>query len=147
MGAYNRPMDWSALPPGREGCQRCAALAARLDDALAVIARLEARVAEQPGGSHADEIETSMMLVIAPEVVRMERARPDYHGDGPGPLTRHRHRRGLYSPTGAYGDPTLATAEKGQVVLVHLVEHLVADVGAFGDALEELAMLGKLMES
>src|SRR6478672_2271031 len=53
-GAYELvAMDWSALPQGRDGCPRCAALEARvrdlerqLDDALALIARLETRVAE-----------------------------------------------------------------------------------------------------
>jgi transposase len=46
-------MDWSALPQGRDGCPRCTALEARvrdserrLDDALALVARLETRVAD-----------------------------------------------------------------------------------------------------
>src|SRR5262249_50744326 len=85
---------------------------------------------QQPRGSHADESETSMMMVIAPEVVRRERLvaevperpasrgvfrPPAYHRDpGPG-----------HSATGVYGDATLASEDKGKVIVEAIVEDLV----------------------
>ena len=55
-----------------------------------------------------------MMLYIAPESVRMNQAAGDLSPDKRGPLTRDPHGKGTYSPTGAWGDPTLATREKGR---------------------------------
>lgn len=75
----------------------------------------------QSGGTHADEIETSMMLYIAPETVRMNKAARDLNPNQHGGLTRDPHGKGTYSPTGAWGDPTLATREKGQAVTESLV--------------------------
>lgn len=87
---------------------------------------------EQAGGSHADEIETSMMLHIAPDIVHLERAVPDFHGDGPGPLRREQNpdqtEAGVYSPTGAFGDPTLATVWKGEKLLTALVQGILEDI-------------------
>ena len=45
-------------------------------------------VGQQEGGSHADEIETSMMLYIAPEAVDMAKAAHDYR-PRPGPIEAH----------------------------------------------------------
>ncbi len=84
---------------------------------------LEKKV-RQSGGTHADEVETSMMLYIAPETVDMKKATRDLHDDKPGPLTRDPNGRGLYSPTGAWGDPTVATKEKGKI----LVEGMLAGI-------------------
>ncbi len=85
---------------------------------------------EQPRGSHADEVETSMMLYIAPEIVRLELAKTDCNPRlGPGPFSRDpKATTGIYSPTGAWGDPTLASVEKGERAVEELVEHLVADL-------------------
>jgi creatinine amidohydrolase/Fe(II)-dependent formamide hydrolase-like protein len=45
-----------------------------------------------------------------------------------GPFTRNADAKtGLYSPTGAWGDPTLATVKKGRTVL----DHLIREVGKF----------------
>jgi creatinine amidohydrolase len=83
---------------------------------------------EQPRGSHADELETSMMLFIAPEVVDMGRARPDCAPERPGPLTRFLGRPGTYSPTGAWGDPTRATREKGRAAVEAFLGGLLRQV-------------------
>lgn len=88
---------------------------------------VEAKV-RQSGGSHADEIETSMMLYIAPETVRMKKAARDLNPDQPGSLTRDPHGKGLYSPTGAWGDPTLATLEKGKAVTESTVASTLKDI-------------------
>lgn len=82
----------------------------------------------QSGGTHADEIETSMMLYIAPETVRMNKAARDLNPNQPGGLTRDPHGKGTYSPTGAWGDPTLATREKGQAVTESLVATILKDI-------------------
>ena len=80
-------------------------------------------IEKQPGGTHADEIETSKMLYIAPASVEMKKAVKDYNPrpDRPGMrLTRDpqvaARGEGTYSPTGSWGDPTLATREKGRIV-------------------------------
>lgn len=80
-------------------------------------------IEKQPGGTHADEIETSKMLYIAPASVEMKKAVKDYNprSDRPGVrLTRDpqvaARGEGTYSPTGSWGDPTLATREKGRIV-------------------------------
>jgi creatinine amidohydrolase len=82
----------------------------------------------QSGGTHADEIETSMMLYIAPEIVRMEKGSRDLNPDQPGPLTRDPKGKGLYSPTGVWGDPTLATREKGSQLVESNVATILKDI-------------------
>ncbi len=91
----------------------------------------------QEGGGHADEVETSMMLVLAPEIVALENAEPDYHGDKSGPLTRCAEKADepdsklVYSPTGAWGDPTLATREKGEAIVNALLDWIEKDLRSF----------------
>ncbi len=82
---------------------------------------------EQEGGSHADEIETSMMLYIDPQCVDMSKAAKDYH-PGRGPLTPNAGEPGVYSQTGIFGDATLATAEKGRIIVEATVADLVGDI-------------------
>jgi creatinine amidohydrolase len=82
---------------------------------------------QQPYGSHADEIETSLMLVIAPQLVDMTRARASPFsaaGPAPGPLSPHDQRSPNYSPSGSYGDPTLASVDKGTRLLAAILEDL-----------------------
>jgi creatinine amidohydrolase len=93
-----------------------------------------AKITKKRVGTHADEIETSMMLYIAPEVVHMERARRDIHSEvtrGSG-LTRDPDAgKGIFSPTGAWGDPTQADAKKGRLVVEAIVENMIAFVDRF----------------
>src|SRR5947207_2383881 len=58
---------------------------------LSVTEPVEKTIRKEPGGTHADEIETSMMLYIAPDSVDMKKAVNDYHGDHTGPLRRDPH--------------------------------------------------------
>jgi creatinine amidohydrolase len=99
-------------------------------DLSEALADVERRVRHQEAGTHADEIETSMMLYIAPETVNLPAAQRDIHPDkGPGGLTRDPDATsGVYSPTGAWGDPTLATPEKGRIVVEALVERLLTSI-------------------
>ena len=88
------------------------------------------KLLKQEAGTHADELETSMMLYIAPEIVRMNLAQRDIHPDkGPGGLTRNPNATsGVYSPTGTWGDPTLATLEKGKVYIEALLNEIEAAI-------------------
>ena len=87
---------------------------------------------KQEIGSHADERETSILLAIAPEVVRMDLAKRDY-GREPAPgvfvapttMQSTDPRRADYSETGAFGDPTLASADKGRAILAAMIGDLV----------------------
>jgi creatinine amidohydrolase len=65
---------------------------------------------ENKEGGHADERETSVMLALEPRSVRMDRLAPD----------------GPFEKTGATGDPTRATAFKGERLLAARVDDLVA---------------------
>lgn len=92
-------------------------------------------IEEQKRGSHADEIETSTMLYIASEVVRCERAANDSGSDNPGPLTRQKdNRNGCYSPSGIFGDSTLASLRKGEIYVEALVEGIRKDIEDFRDS-------------
>ncbi len=93
----------------------------------------EAKVRQQVRGTHADEIETSMMLYMRPDRVDMSRAVKDDSEQGTGGLTRVRGNAKTYSPSGVWGDATLATREKGREV----VEAMVAGI------LRELDQLAK----
>ena len=88
---------------------------------------VEDDVKREEGGTHAEEIETSMMLFIAPQVVDMKKAVKDFH-PGPGGLTRDPKGRGAYSASGIYGDATLATREKGEAIVNRMVINIAADI-------------------
>ena len=79
-------------------------------------------------GTHADEIETAMMLYIAPESVHMEKAKRDLNPHQPGGLTRDPKGKGTYSPTGAWGDPTMATREEGQALVEASVARILKEI-------------------
>lgn len=102
----------------------------RYTDPNEILGPTEKAVSKQQGGTHADEVETSMLLYIDPTAVDMSKAAKDYH-PGQGPLTRDPKGKGTYSPSGAWGDPTLASREKGE----RLVEALLAGVVAGIEAL------------
>ena len=89
---------------------------------------IEKEVCRQEAGSHADETETSMLLYIDPASVDMTKAVKDCDTTKKGPLTRDPNGAGIYSPTGIWGDPTLATREKGEKVCEALVKILLAEI-------------------
>lgn len=96
-----------------------------------------AAVREQARGSHADEIETSMLLFIAPGSVDMQKAVKEL---GAAPETGGRmignrpERDGVWSPSGVFGDATLATRDKGRRIVEGLVDAVVKDVEALRQA-------------
>jgi mycofactocin precursor peptide peptidase len=81
------------------------------------------------GDAHAGETETSMMLALAPSLVRMTRAeagRPEPVVD----LIEELRAEGVraVSPNGVLGDPRQATANHGKTLLTRLIIDLVAAV-------------------
>ena len=88
---------------------------------------LEEEIIEQEGGTHADEIETSMMLHIDPVSVDMTKAVKDFH-PGEGGLTRNPQGAGAFSASGIFGDATLATREKGAVFVQARIKEILHDI-------------------
>lgn len=82
-----------------------------------------------PGLMHAEEIETSLVLAIAPETVQgaAEPVYPDFPPEfGVVPMRMHG-----FSPTGVFGDPRPATAEKGAALLDAVVAASLETIAAF----------------
>lgn len=93
-------------------------------------AEAEKQVKKEEGGTHADEIETSMLLYIDPATVDMSKAVKDYHPSATGGLTRDPNKPGVYSASGIYGDATLATREKGELVTKAVLAAILKDIEA-----------------
>jgi creatinine amidohydrolase len=98
------------------------------------VSLLERERTSDPGGmSHACELETSLYLALAPELVQMDKAVrevPDWNENvwndwpGGGPLSYWPHWSG-FSDSGVMGDPTVATPEKGRLWLDRAREEAV----------------------
>jgi len=88
----------------------------RFTDILNASAEMEKQLAEQPEGTHADEIETSIMLYIEPQSVGLSKGARDFPR-GIGPLQWRDPRAPGYSPSGIFGDATLATRDKGEKIV------------------------------
>jgi creatinine amidohydrolase len=116
-----RPLSAAADVLAEKGLRLC------YTDLRTLAADVVRRCSEQPGGTHADEIETSVMLYIAPERVDMRNAVRDYH-PGTGPLTRDPEAPGTYSASGVYGDATLATWAKGRDVAEAMVAGMLSEI-------------------
>jgi creatinine amidohydrolase len=99
-----------------------------------VIAPTVLEVSEQEGGTHADEIETSIMLYIAPDSVDMSKAVKDFDKTGKGRLSRSRAAGLTYSPSGIWGDASLATVDKGKRVVQSLIDGVLHDIEVLRDA-------------
>ena len=82
----------------------------------------------RPGGdAHAGHTETSLLLAICPDAVRLDRLEPG-NSESLSALDDRLRRGGLaaVSPNGVLGDPRGASAEHGRTVLARLVDDLVA---------------------
>lgn len=77
-----------------------------------------------PGFYHADEVETSMMLALAPDSVHLDRAQPEYptfpplFGSEPMKLR-------TFNTSGIFGDPRPATADKGEALIAGIAAESV----------------------
>ena len=124
-----RPLKAAAEALAAEG------ILMRFTDIIAAGKPAEDAVRQQKAGTHADEMETSAMLFLAPGSVRMEKAVADGLSERSGPLTRNvASTTGHVSPSGVFGDPTLADWRKGQRIADALVAAMVADVDALAAA-------------
>lgn len=94
---------------------------------------IEKKLSEQEGGTHADEMETSMMLYIEPNIVDMSKAEKDYNPKNGRGLTRNPSKKeaGAYSSTGIFGDATLATREKGKAAVEARIKYIVKELQEF----------------
>ncbi len=79
---------------------------------------------------HADEFETSVMLALAPQTVRMDRAVAEYP-TYPASFPDLQIGLNRLSRSGVFGDPSVASAEKGQRLLELLSAAAVGLVRAF----------------
>ena len=116
-----------ALQPAAESLAKDGVIL-RYTDLLKITGPVEKAIGKQEGGTHADEIETSMMLYMAPATVDMKKAAKDYHPSTERGLTRNPNGRGVYSATGIYGDATLATKAKGEQITKALVTGILQDI-------------------
>lgn len=84
-------------------------------------------LAKRDRGSHADQLETSIMLALAPDLVDMSRAEasPAGRGHADGPLTPADPQAPNYSPSGSYGDPREATRAEGARLLAAMTRDVV----------------------
>ena len=73
-----------------------------------------------PGLCHADELETSMVLAVAPDLVHADRMAPSYP-ELPADFGLRQMALAPLSETGVFGDPRPATAEKGERIIEHVV--------------------------
>jgi creatinine amidohydrolase len=78
-------------------------------------------ICQQKEGGHADEAETSLMLTIKPELVKMEKAIEEYREHIKSTVVNKRKMinisRKMTSQHGIHGNPTFATKEKGALIL------------------------------
>jgi creatinine amidohydrolase len=96
----------------------------------------ELRESAYPGGmAHGCELETSALLYLRADLVRMDLAQPDFPSqrseffywdlERPSPVYFQEF-FSRYSRTGTLGDPTKATAEKGRRFVEGVVERMIA---------------------
>lgn len=118
-----RPLEAAAATLAAEG------VLLRFTDLNRSLEPIARRISQQPMGSHADEIETSMMLYIDASSVDMTRAAKDLPAAStPFRLNRNPGGTGMHSPSGVWGDATLATPAKGRELVEGLVAALLGDI-------------------
>lgn len=91
--------------------------------------------------AHADELETSLYLYLAPERVNMSEARADDDVTGKYMSSdstsnypvRMSDYWGRWTKVGVHGDPTKATAEKGRVIFDAVISNLIGVVDEIRD--------------
>ena len=84
---------------------------------------------------HSGEIETSVMLHLHPDLVKMERA-VDFLPDVPRTYLQYGSIFS-YSPEGVWGHPTKATKEKGRIYFEACVEECIAHAKRIFDLMKE----------
>ena len=80
-----------------------------------------------PGFYHADEVETAMMLALAPDMVCMDLAAAEYPVFPVDFGTRPIQLR-TFNSSGVFGDPRPATAATGEKIIGHIVSRSLAAI-------------------
>lgn len=97
---------------------------------------VEDQLSEQEGGGHADEMETSRMLAVRPDLVYMDKAVREVKDERPGIRGQDWTLKvavagRMTTRTGVNGDPTLATREKGEQLLSAMTRDILAFLESF----------------
>ena len=105
---------------------------------LGLGAEVIAEMEEQEKGGHADETETSCILALHPDLVKMEHAPKEWRQEIPGAFGKGGiqkvHLGGkMRTPNGIHGDATLATAPKGEKALAAMAQDIIEFVQHFVD--------------
>ena len=95
-------------------------------------------LAEQESGGHADEMETSSMLALRPDLVHMDRAVREFRPVVPGTVgaggVKKIHIGGkMRTRSGINGDATLAAPEKGEKALAAMARDIITFLEHFAD--------------
>jgi creatinine amidohydrolase len=93
---------------------------------------LKSGLSREEAGIHAGENETSMVLAIESDFVRLDRFTPGFIGSLGETEKNRLFNDGLISLTdlGVLGDPSTATAEKGEIYLQNIIDYLVKEIKA-----------------
>jgi creatinine amidohydrolase len=101
---------------------------------IAQLGEREYGVPVADGGLHAGEWETSLMLAIHPELVKMERAEAGFTGDlQEAVASMFAGGVASISENGTIGDPGTSSAERGMRYWEAVVELVIAQIAAAGD--------------
>jgi creatinine amidohydrolase len=103
---------------------------------LGLGAEVEREISEQESGGHADEMETSNMLFIRPDLVKLDRAvkevsRSIPSARGRGGVQKFYVAGKMTTAHGVNGDPTLARREKGERLLAAMAQDIIDFVNEF----------------
>ncbi|WP_291053193.1 creatininase family protein [Herbiconiux sp.] len=82
-----------------------------------------------PGLCHADELETSMVLALEPELVHPDRYVAEYP-EMPADFGTRPIRFDTLSESGVFGDPRLSTAQKGEAIVSFVVQRSIEEIDA-----------------
>ncbi len=91
-------------------------------------AMAENSIKQEKYGSHADEIETSIMLAIAPDKVNMALAETCTKAKLSSPFNRCHEDKPNYTPSGVYGDARLATKQKGKILIKAMLKDVLHSI-------------------
>ena len=99
---------------------------------------VEKEISEQEFGGHADEMETSNMLAIRPDLVKLDRAVKEHSAAIPSARGRDGVQKvfvagKMTTPHGVNGDPTLATRVKGEKMLAAMADDLIRFLNDFAN--------------
>lgn len=106
-------------------------------DIIGLGSEVEEEILEQKKGGHGDESETSCMLYIKPELVKMENAVEEYRKGIPGAYhngVKKVHVAGkMETPHGIHGNAKLATEDKGKLIMEAKLNDIITFIKSFSD--------------